>query len=186
MSPNPLLIPWRLSRGRPRLGISARRTHGSRHELQGKHEVLRLIKHRPLLVETFSTQPAGRLFGRSDYAAGKRSRKSKRGRGDSLPLVKPIALFFPALRLCTTYATLPWNLFRRCNVYVFYESCSMNAKTILFAIMPCVIEAHYITRRDRRAGFICRCVDKEVIISVKLKISDFFENNANAWYKKAE
>lgn len=75
--------------------ISPRAAHADRGtNFKGNTKWLRLIKHRPLLIETFSTQPTESIIrSRRLYAAGKRSRKSERGRGDSLPLVKPIAVF---------------------------------------------------------------------------------------------
>lgn len=46
-------------------------------------------------------------------------------------------------------------------VCISRELLDERKKTILFAVMPHAIEAHCVTRRDRRAGFICRCVDNK-------------------------
>lgn len=91
--------------------ISPRGARGSRHELQGEHEVPRLIKHELLLTETFSTQPAGSII-RSRRSCGREKIEEVRTRSRRLIAAARKAYRPVFLRDCAPpNATLSWNSF---------------------------------------------------------------------------
>lgn len=166
-------ISWRLSRGRPRLSLRAVRIAARRETRSATLDQTWAVIDRDFFD----------AVGWIDHSvvaimlARKRSRKSERGRGDSLPPppVKPIAPFFIALPLCTTCATLPWNLLGR---YVFYESCSRAQEHLATGSNGPARAALRVTFVARVLFVVASITEVTILVKLNILATLFFENNA--------